>query len=385
MNIISISLDKKIFDPNSPVTQRQKEYGTLFNELHIIVFTNKRHEPTTLSKNVHVYPTRSRFKIFAPFQAFSIAKKILEKKGNFSTGSKNMKIVWAVTAQDPFLTGLVGAWIKKKYAIPLHIQIHSTIFDLQFKKESLKNKLFLYIAEYVLPLADRVRVVSRRIQQSLAHTVDEKKITVLPIFVDVKKIMSSPISVDLHKKYPRYSTIILMASRLVPEKNIELALSAFSKIADHHPKSGLIIVGSGPSEKKLKRIVERNKKLAAHVVFEPWSDNLASYYKTADIFLLTSNHEGYAMTIIEAAAARCAIIMTNVGVAEDSIIHNENGLIIPVNEKNKLAEYLTTLIENKKERMRLGQAAQEKVQSLMTHKEYLAAYKNNLTFYEDSQ
>ena len=61
----------------------------------------------------------------------------------------------------------------------------------------------------------------------------------------------------------------------------------------------LLIVGDGSELTKLKAI---SHKLKANVIFSPWADDLPSYYKTADLFLLTSNYEGYGRTVVEATA-----------------------------------------------------------------------------------
>ena len=44
---------------------------------------------------------------------------------------------------------------------------------------------------------------------------------------------------------------------------------------------------------------------------------LISYYKTADLFLNTSLFEGYGMTLVEARAAGCKVVSTDVGVARE--------------------------------------------------------------------
>ena len=56
-----------------------------------------------------------------------------------------------------------------------------------------------------------------------------------------------------------------------------------------------------------------------NVIFEKWIDRetLFSYYKTVDLFLVTSLYEGYGMTLVEAQAAGCPIISTDVGVARE--------------------------------------------------------------------
>jgi putative flippase GtrA len=51
---------------------------------------------------------------------------------------------------------------------------------------------------------------------------------------------------------------------------------------------------------------------------EPWCDDPASYYKTADCFLITSDYEGYGMTIVEALAAGCPVVSTDVGIAKEA-------------------------------------------------------------------
>jgi glycosyltransferase involved in cell wall biosynthesis len=82
------------------------------------------------------------------------------------------------------------------------------------------------------------------------------------------------------------------------------------------PQAGLIIVGSGSEADRLTSLVKKHG-LEKSVMFEPWADQgtLYSYYKTADLFLVTSLFEGYGMTLVEAHAAGCKIVSTDVGVA----------------------------------------------------------------------
>ena len=73
-----------------------------------------------------------------------------------------------------------------------------------------------------------------------------------------------------------------MASRLTKEKNIGLAVESLPNDA----KIGLVIVGDGPEKEKLKFQVS-SFKLQDNIIFEPWPDDIVSYYKTTDLFLLT--------------------------------------------------------------------------------------------------
>ncbi|MBI2406264.1 MAG: glycosyltransferase [Candidatus Harrisonbacteria bacterium] len=142
--------------------------------------------------------------------------------------------------------------------------------------------------------ADGVRAVSERVRRTLVGEGDvaEEKITVLPIFVDVQQLRAAPVAADLKKKYPQFSFIVLMASRLTREKNIGLAIAAMREVLKKYPHAGLVIVGEGPEKSKLELYAKRYT-LNAHVVFEPWTNALAAYYKSADMLLIASNYEGY--------------------------------------------------------------------------------------------
>src|SRR3989344_3744713 len=291
MKVLSIGSDRNLFVDGSAAQKRIKEYGKLFNELHIIVFSKQKSQITNhksqIADNIWVYPTNSRNKLFYLLDAYRIGKNLI---GNWKLEIGNC----AVSAQDPFEAGLVGWLLKRKYKLPLQLQIHTDIFNPYFYRESLKNKLRVWLAKFLLPLSDGIRVVSERIKQSLITQLPNYRlpIIVLPIFVDIKKIQSAKIKMDLRQKYPDYDFRILMASRLTKEKNIGLAIEAMTEVAIKYPKALLVVVGEGSEAEKLK-VKSEKLKVADNVKFEPWTDDLASYYKTADIFLLTSNYEGY--------------------------------------------------------------------------------------------
>lgn len=315
--VLMISRDRDIFKENSEARRRMIEYGALAEKLRVIVLNR-------------------------PFRSLKIGKEI-----------KGFDLV---TTQDPFETGLIGWLAAKIFGARLQLQIHTDFLSEYFWKESLLNKIRVLTAKFLIPKADCVRVVSERIKKYLGKGI------VLPIFVDIEEIKNVPIKTNLRDKYPQFNFVILMASRLTKEKNINLAIEAMEGIVKKHPKTGLIITGSGSEEKKLKA---ESYKLKANVIFEPWTDDLASYYKTADLFLLTSNYEGYGRTLIEAAVVDCKIISSDVGVA-DEILEKEN--IFAPGDKNALEEKIIKAIS--------GEIKPAKPVKIKTKKEYLEKYGN---------
>jgi len=240
--------------------------------------------------------------------------------------------------------------------------------------------------------ADCTRVVSERIKKSLISIfhAPQSKVTVLPIFVDIEKIKKTPVTVDLHKKYPGYDFIILMASRLTREKNIETACRAMAGVSQKFPKTLLLIVGDGPQKKILKEKYEnlvksyfpkgsRTSKYS-NIIFEDavLYETLISYYKTADFFLLTSSYEGYGRTIIEALAAGLPVFSTNVGVAKEIIKDGETGIIFKEHNSKEIASGITEVLSgNKLGGMKLKTREFAKIFLLSSKEEYLKKMKED--------
>ena len=124
MKIISIGTDRKLFEENSVVRQRQIEYGKFFDEMHIVVFTTRvmnYESRIKLSENVFVYSTNFRNKLFYLTDTLKISKKIIGNSKDF-----------VVSTQDPFETGLVGALLKLFFDLPLHVQVHTDLMHKYF-------------------------------------------------------------------------------------------------------------------------------------------------------------------------------------------------------------------------------------------------------------
>ena len=368
MRILIINIDKKIFEPGSVSLERLKLYASFCEKMTVIVLTLQKFRPIK-EGNLEVYATGSSLRLRYFFDACRLIKNILQKE--------KMDLIMT---QDPFETGLLGWLIKRKYNLPWQCQIHGDILSPYFWRESLANKIRVSVAKFLLPKADGLRVVSERIKQSLLTSDYKLKAVpvVLPIFVDVEKFKSAEIRINLKQKYPQFNFWVLIASRLSREKNIDLAIEAMVEIVKKHPQTGLIILGDGNEKNKLEMLV-RSYNLQSNVILEPWSLNLASYYKTADMFLLTSNYEGWGMTIIEAVACGCPIVMTDVGCAGELIKNGESGLVVKVDNKEDLISAITKLIQDESVCEKLKEGAKNAILSLPNKKEYLALYKKSFT------
>jgi len=309
IKVLMISMDAKILEEGSSVRERMIEYGNLFAELHIVVFSTNTTAPSVIqiSTNVYAYPTRSISKLLYVTDGVRIGERILKEK-NFL---KNESVI---TTQDPFETGIAGRLLSKKTGIPLHVQIHTDFQSPYFKKSAL-NKIRIALSKIVLPHARAIRVVSDRIKDTLPAEV-KARVAVLPIFADVSAIHGAVLSIDLKKKYPAFEKVVLIASRLTKEKDIKTAFDAFALVLKTYPKTGLVIIGEGPEKTSLHhRVLQYG--LEKVVVFEPWMDRAAviSCMKSCNVFLSSSLYEGYGLSMLEAHAAGAVLVATDAGIA----------------------------------------------------------------------
>ncbi|MBM2817898.1 MAG: cap, capsular polysaccharide biosynthsis protein [Parcubacteria group bacterium] len=376
LRVLVIGTDRNIFKAGSAVRERMIEYGKLFGQLHIIIFTKRfqKFKSENISENVWIYPTKSWSRLFYAFDAIKVAKR---EFGKFLP-----KIINLISTQDPFETGIAGWLIARKFKIPLQIQIHTDFLSPYFWKESFLNKIRVIVGKFLVKRADCIRVVSERIKNSLLQRLQpttynlQPNITVLPIFVDIEKIKNTPVNFDVRKKYPQFSFIIMMASRLEKEKNIILGFEIMKELTRQYPKIGMVIIGDGKEKKNLERLVVKYS-LQKNIIFEGWQSDLISYYKTANVFLSTSLYEGYGLTIIEALASGCPVVSSDVGIASEVISEGESGFVCPVNDKNCFIRRIQEIMEIRGLKERLSVNSKIFLGEKMTavKEEYLLKYK----------
>ncbi len=362
IKVLMISSDRNIAVPDSAVSRRMQEYGELVEELHIVILSDSSHglKAGKWGKNVFFYPTNSTVKFFRPFSASRLGKRIVLERG-FVRGQS------LVTTQDPFECGWAGLKVKKRWRLPLEVQLHTNPESIYFT--GFLNSLRKKIARKVLIHTDSVRVVSESLKSKLESYKLEASIDILPIYVDQEKVKNHRVEFDLHALFG-WANVLLSVARLTPEKNLTSALEVLSKVRKSQPDTGLVIVGAGPEENNL-RLKVKSLKLQGFVEFVGWQQNLTSYYETADLFLQTSVFEGYGLALVEAGLTGLPVVTTEVGLAEE-LIHAKEAYIYPVGDLEAMASGVLDLIEHKSKREHLTFNLKHFLeQKLLTREAYL--------------
>lgn len=374
MKILSIGSDRKLFEKDSSVALRSVQYGSLVESMYIVVFSLKSHNLSefSLGNNIIVYPTNSSSRFWYIFDAIKIGKKIIVDK-KFIRGAD------IITCQDPFESGFVGWRIAHKFNLPFYLQIHTDFLSVYFKTSFLQT-LRVSIAKFLLPKANGIRVVSKRILDSInkANIKLKHEAKILPIRVNAEEIVADqteiPSSSDLKKLFPNFKFIILMASRLAKEKRISDAISVFARILNNHPHIGLCIVGEGPLKGELENQCKK-LKISNSVAFLGWRSDVPLLMKTANMFMSVSEYEGYGMSVIEAGLSGCPVLTTNVGIASDFLEHNKNSYICPVGDTLCIYEGVSKLIQDNAFRYQISTKLMDDLKAhILTKEEYSKRY-----------
>lgn len=140
---------------------------------------------------------------------------------------------------------------------------------------------------------------------------------------------------------------IVAVGRVDANKNHEMIIRAFAKIADEYPDYRLTIYGEGELRQSLMKLTEKIG-LDGCISLPGSISNVQDALYKASVFVLSSYSEGMPNTLIEAMALGLPVISTDCpcGGPKDLIIHGENGLLIKPGDWEDLVENLQKIIEN---------------------------------------
>ena len=142
---------------------------------------------------------------------------------------------------------------------------------------------------------------------------------------------------------------LITVGRLAPWKNIDIIIEALSDYKKANQNFIFYIVGSGPEEIKLKKLVN-DLDLENFVTFtgQLQKDDLNYYLQKSDIYIQASSYEGLPHVILEAMSHNLSIISTPIGGTNEVIQDGKNGWVWELENnfkpnKNNLIEILNNL------------------------------------------
>lgn len=348
MNILSISLDKRLLETGSVTedsVERHIHYHHILKDmsktgsLHILIRGSRsQKQQLSFNKNeLYLHPVGSSSSAFL-VNTLQIGRMLLQQQ----------KFDLIIT-QTPFLDGVAGVLLKKQSDIPLLVQLHTSFLDNpNWLTESLVNPLRRQIGLWTFAHADAIRVVSAQAAEWARAKFPSSSIYLVPVSITLK----------LPTKYtPPESPIILFVGRFVWQKNVDLLIRAFARVWQILPQASLVLVGDGPERRSLEKLAAKLlPQLAVTFTGAIPYHKLSDYYRRAMVLVVPSRYEPYGRVFLEGLGHGCPVIGTESEGAK-MLLQDEFGIVVPQDDEDTLVEKLVQLLQAPDRARQMGQQA----------------------------
>lgn len=200
-------------------------------------------------------------------------------------------------------------------------------------------------------------VVSATIQKQFSKLVPNatEKIHVVYNGVAVENFRADAAvarAVKLSFGWSETTRVVGTVSRLAPEKNVALFLTAAQNIARVMSEVKFLVVGDGPERDALQTRFQNES-----IVFTGQREDVSHLLQAMDVFALSSDTEGFPVAVVEAMAAARAIVATDVGGVREALSDDECGILIPPRDSDALTHAVSRLLRDDDARRVLGERA----------------------------
>lgn len=221
----------------------------------------------------------------------------------------------------------LGSWLSKR--THKHICVSHDVLDLRTRHQGLLSDRSLVIPNGV-PIPDEgdVGEMRARIRREFGLGDDQ------PVFGTVGRVVEA-------KDYPTLMKALAIVRESIP---------------DIH----WLQVGDGPDRPALEERA-RELGLASAVTFAGRRTDITDILLALDLWVMSSVREGLPVSLLEAMAARCPIVATNVGGIPDAVTHGESAWLVPAGNPAAMAAGILEVMGNPELAGRLVAAAHARV------------------------
>jgi len=254
---------------------------------------------------------------------------------------------------------------KETHPAPVVVTVHGYNDS---KEVTLKNLSSL--EEKVLKSANWVTGVSHNLMGKFRKVMPDiiPRSTVIHNGLDLPHVPPTPL--------PFKPPILLYLGRLVKEKGIDVALSAFSKILARFPQTRMVIAGDGPEGSSLARQAQ-SLGIQDSVDFRGWvlPGDVSDLINSASVIVIPSRwEEPFGFVALEASLMARPVVATRVGGLSEIIVHSKTGLLVNKEDSQELAGAVYDLLNNPAMAEQMGLAARQNIMEKFSLRQCVDAY-----------
>lgn len=210
----------------------------------------------------------------------------------------------------------------------------------------------LQAARALVPCSDFEAALMRRFGM-------QQQQVMVPLWIDVPFIRATP---RCPPAYDMPRPWLLFVGQITPRKGYDLAVRALPAIIARYPQASLLVV-SGINQAQRAHLFDLARQVGVeqhiHVLGYLPDETLINLYRVSDVLLFPTRYEGFGLPLLEAMAAECPLIASDIPVVREIVRDGMNGLLVPYNDAAALARAVILLLGQPALRQRLvagGQA-----------------------------
>jgi glycosyltransferase involved in cell wall biosynthesis len=206
-------------------------------------------------------------------------------------------------------------------------------------------------------LSDRIVAVSEAVRRAALVRLGlrDDRIVVIPNGIDVEAWGAATALLRAEVGVGARRFVVGCVGRMVESKGYDVVLDALAQCADLDV--GLLMVGDGPARHDLQQQAQ-HLGLGDRVAWLGWRTDVDRLLKTVDVFAMPSFWEGHSMALLEAMAAGCACLVSDIPELRDTI--GDAGVCVTPGDASAIAGGLRALASADL-RQRLGAQARQQV------------------------
>lgn len=251
------------------------------------------------------------------------------------------------------LVGILNTFLRRGCLYNYHGLSFDNLFNTKFESRIYK------IINFYINMVKSCDLIITPSNESKLKLLNEKRFRIpiesyyLGMDLNLINDSTNKITQEFFEDIKKDNLIVGTIARIDIAKRIDNALIIFKTINKYYPHTILVILGDGDKTDEMKLIIEK-MGLEKKVYLMGYIPNARLYIRYFDIFLLTSDYEGFPIVIWESMASGVPIVSSDVGGIKE-IIENENcGYTYPVNNLTQAEKLILDLISDEPKRIELG-------------------------------
>jgi glycosyltransferase involved in cell wall biosynthesis len=239
--------------------------------------------------------------------------------------------MWPLTVIAVIARRLAGSRSRLVLADHTPLSRHYAAFG------SLHRAILSRTIRWFYPLADARVAVSEEASTDLAQLSGLDRAVIEVIYNPVARAPNREPQPEIGALWDDAEGRILSVGRISSEKNHGLLIRAFALLRRQGFEAKLMILGDGPLRSELHAIAASEgvagQVLLVGFVRDPWP-----YYASADLFVLSSDYEGFPLALVEAMRSGMTVVSTNCPSGPREILGDgEYGALVPCGDRDELA------------------------------------------------